>query len=284
MSKIAEFYGFSTLLGEEINWGQVVEKQNCPFLNRKCIKVRKSEPSITIGSCSVFYSDFENPIIICPFRLLENRQIFSDCIHLLTLHQPGNELHILPEISIPGGNVDYFLVSARDGKVKDFVGVELQTMDTTGTVWPERQKLLREKGLEAGEPSSKSFGMNWKMTAKTILIQLHHKVETFETINKHLALVIQDNFLNYIRKEFRFDHLETARIGDPMHIHSYQVSQLPNKQFKLRLQDRYSTDTEGIAELLGLKVSPKVELEEIIKILEARISADTTYLPIKMQI
>lgn len=55
--------------------------------------------------------------------------------------------------------------------------------------------------------SKPQVGMNWKMTAKTILMQLHHKVETFEHVNKHLALVIQDFFVDYMRKQFRFDHI-----------------------------------------------------------------------------
>ena len=108
-------------------------------------------------------------------------------MHLLTLHEPGNELHIVPELSIPGGSIDYFLVSAKKGSVKDFVGIELQTLDTTGTVWPERQRFLKAQGMRVQKrdtDSPKPFGMNWKMTAKTTMIQLHHKVETFE----HLAL------------------------------------------------------------------------------------------------
>lgn len=47
--------------------------------------------------------------------------------------------------------MDYFLVSAKDGKLKDFTGIELQTMDTTGTVWPERQRLLKELGFQLDE-------------------------------------------------------------------------------------------------------------------------------------
>jgi len=86
-----------------------------------------------IGTCTVNYGKENRPIIICPHRLLERRQIFTDCIHLLTLHEPGNEFHIVP-VSIPGGSVDYFLASAHRRKVKDFVGIELQTLDTTGTV------------------------------------------------------------------------------------------------------------------------------------------------------
>ena len=43
---------------------------------------------------------------------------------------------------IPGGNVDHLLVAARRRKVKDFLGIEFQTRDTAGTVWPERQRFL----------------------------------------------------------------------------------------------------------------------------------------------
>ncbi|MGV2391062.1 MAG UNVERIFIED_CONTAM: hypothetical protein LVR29_31535 [Microcystis novacekii LVE1205-3] len=87
----------------------------------------------------------------------------------MTSHEPGNELHIVSEVSIPGGSVDYFLVSAKDDKVKDFVGIELQTLDTTGTVRPERQRLLKELGIprsDDSEDSKKSFGMNWKNDSK----------------------------------------------------------------------------------------------------------------------
>jgi len=126
----------------------------------------------------VQYGKEKRDVIICPHRLLERKQIFIDCLHLLTSHTPGNELHLIPEVSIPGGSVDYFLVSTDSNrKVKDFVGIELQTMDTTGTIWPERELTLKEMGLKDVEViDNKSYGMNWKMTAKTILVQLHHKI------------------------------------------------------------------------------------------------------------
>jgi hypothetical protein len=49
--------------------------------------------------------------VICPYRFLERRVIFADCLGLIR-HEAGDELHVVPEISIPGGSVDYFLVSA----------------------------------------------------------------------------------------------------------------------------------------------------------------------------
>ena len=278
MNNVLELYGSPTSSTDSGAWNEIVHRQECPFLGRTCLKTRKSYPEATIGSCSVLHGRSAKQVIICPHRFLERRQVFIDCIHLLTLHEPGNELHICQEVAIPGGSVDYFLVSARNGKVRDFVGIELQSFDTTGTVWPHRQRFLAEHGLLDGVaslPASKPFGMNWKMTAKTTLIQLHHKVETFEHINKHLVLVIQDHFLDYMRRAFRFSKLVDARLGDSAHFHAYQLVGEPDGSLRLQLVSRLSTDSDGIAESLGLKASQRVELDEIVRSLEARISDKT---------
>tara|TARA_B100000519_G_C14258826_1_gene446490 strand:- start:2223 stop:2765 length:543 start_codon:yes stop_codon:yes gene_type:complete len=179
--------------------------------------------------------------------------------------------------------VDYFLVSASGDKVKDFVGIELQTLDTTGTVWPERQRLLRDLGIERAddaENSNKPFGMNWKMTAKTILVQMHHKLLTFEHVNRKLVLVVQDKLLEYMEREFNFDHLNRpASIGDAMHFHSYSLSQKDDGDFRLQLDTRLSTDEAGIATCLGLQAEARVELEQIITALEKKISDATLFTP-----
>jgi hypothetical protein len=276
MSKIAELYGIST--ASDADWPTIIAAQPCPFLQRKCLKNRKSEPEITIGSCTVAAGKQGANIMICPFRLLERRQIFTDCVHLLTLYEPGNELHIVPELAVPGGSIDYCLVSVRHAKAIDFVGIELQTLDTTGTVWPERQRFLHQHGIrvkKVARTSLKPFGLNWKMTAKTILVQLHHKIQTFEHVSKHLVLVAQDCLTAYMKKEFSFDHLEAARLGDPMHFHSYSLDENEEGALRLQLGERSSTNTQGIAKCLGLQGEPNVELDEILKRLEAKISSQT---------
>src|SRR6202011_2350960 len=101
--------------------------------------------------------------------------------------------------------------------------IELQTLDTTGTVWPERQRFLRTQGhvvRRKDVKSGKPFGMNWKMSAKTILVQLNHKIETFEHLSKHFVLVLQDQLLDYMRREFAFNHILGQRDGDPMQFHA----------------------------------------------------------------
>lgn len=283
MSKIIELFG-KPKNQTELDWIDIVHSQHCPYLQKRCIKVRKSQPDISIGTCSVMYGKKTIPIIICPHRLLERKQVFIDCLHLLTSHEPGNELHVIPEVSIPGGNVDYFLVSTLNNKVRDFVGIELQALDTTGTVWPERQRLIEELGVpteDSQSESKKTFGINWKMTAKTILIQLHHKIETFEEINKKLVLVIQDCFLDYIQREFNFSHVShQAQLGDSMHIHAYRMNTQADQSLRLALDSRLSTDVVGIARCLGLQAEASIELEQIIKTLESKISTSTLFTPV----
>ncbi|HUY88228.1 MAG TPA: NotI family restriction endonuclease [Pirellulales bacterium] len=276
MSKIFELYGVP--VDSTAPWSRIVAGQQCPFLQRKCLKNRKSEPEITIGTCSVVAGKRGAKIMICPFRLLERRQIFTDCLHLLTLHQPGNELHIVPELSVPGGSVDYCLASVRGGKVVDFTGIELQTLDTTGTVWPERQRFLHKHGIrvtKAARTSSKPFGLNWKMTAKTILVQLHHKIQTFQHVSKHLVLIAQDCLFAYMRNEFSFGHVEQARLGDPMHFHLYSLEENDQRETRMQLRERWSTDAGGIAKCLGLQGEANVELEDILLQIEAKISTQT---------
>lgn len=279
--RISELFTISTHK-TGINWDSVVKASHCSYLGRTCIKNRKSRPDIAIGTCTVGYDGSTiRDVIICPHRLLERKQIFTDCYHLLTLHEPGNEYHKLGEISVPGGNVDYVLISAKvvggKRKVVDFVGIELQTLDTTGTVWPERERFLNSVGVAVDSDdvkNTKSYGMNWKMTAKTILVQLHHKIKTFEHLGKHFVLVMQDHLLEYMEKEFDFSCIRPASIGDSMHFHSYSLNKAADHYY-LQLTSRKSTDSDGIAVCLGQKADPKVELAEIVKTLESSLSDDS---------
>lgn len=275
MSGVVELFGLATSGRAEPDWQTVVRRQVCPFVDRRCFKVRKSMPEVSIGTCTVLHGG--GPVVICPIRMLERRQVLTDCLHLLTGHEPGNELHVVPEVGVPGGNIDYVLASARDGRVRDFVGIELQTLDTTGTVWPVRQRFLASQGVPVAAKdlsSVRPYGMNWKMTAKTILVQLHHKVQTFESVNKHLVLVLQDRLLSYMQGEFSFRHLNQPRVADPMHFHAYSMAAVPGGH-RLSLASRLSTDTAGIAVCLGLQGETRIELDVIVRLIEQKIGPPT---------
>jgi hypothetical protein len=282
MNKVVELYGKPTT-EVSFDWESIVKTQECPFIGRRCVKNRKSQPEKTIGVCAVLHGsgDLQTSAIICPHRLLECRRIFMDCIHLLALHKPGNDFHIIPEFSVPGGSVDYCLVSAQGDKVVDFVGIELQTLDTTGSTWPVRQQFLQQVGVCS--PAQKAVkgtavGINWKMTAKTILVQIHHKVHTFEAVGKHLAVVVQDCLSDYFSREFQFDHVNRPPLmEDAVHFHVYSMGAQNKAGHMLRLSTRCSTDSAGIATCLGLQSDAKVELGDILTRLSSKISKRTLF-------
>lgn len=288
MDKIVELFGVDTR-AQGIDWPSVVEEQLCPFSHKKCFKTRKSEPDISIGTCTVLASLATDagrsmgPVMICPNRLIDRQKIFTDCTHLLTKHQPGNDYHLLSEIKIPGGSLDYVLVSAKGQKAVDFVGIELQTLDTTGSVWPSRMSTLKRLGIPVPVPNSKNYGMNWKMTAKTILVQMHHKAATFATINRHLVLVIQDPLLNYMRREFNFDHFaDPGDVVDTVHFHSYGMQPLGSGQLRsgLSLSTRISTDVAGVERCLGLKSEAAIKETVLLERISAKLTEFTLFSPL----
>lgn len=76
MSNIIELFGKG--VDSEQDWASIVAGQQCPFLGKRCYKVRKSNPEISIGTCSVMYGKDPSPVLICPTRLLQRNQIFID--------------------------------------------------------------------------------------------------------------------------------------------------------------------------------------------------------------
>lgn len=246
----------------------------CPYTGTGCYKTRKSSSQIAIGTCVV---DHEGPIVICPRRMLHGRRVFDDCVPLLREHRADYDLHVVPEVPIEGGNVDYFLVSASRGHVRDYCAIELQTLDTTGTVWPARQRLAASLGVRV-PPSdlaaSGTFGMNWKMTAKTILVQLHHKVDALEAVGKPLVLVVQDRLLGYMRETFSFDHIRGMRAHDPLHLHSYRLD-LGARSSHLELVERLSTTAAGIEKALARRATTAAPTKDLAERLQDRLSPQT---------
>ena len=59
--------------------------------------------------------------------------------------------------------------------VKDFVGIELQTLDSTGTVWPERQRLLKEHGT-AGIATCLGLQVSTKVELEEIVSRLESQI------------------------------------------------------------------------------------------------------------
>jgi hypothetical protein len=81
-----------------------------------------------------------------------------------------------------------------------------------------------------------------------------------------------------MKKEFSFSHLnKTPSVGEPMHFHAYKLEIGDDKNYHIRLHERLSTDSDGIATAMGLMAEAKIELELILKKLESKISEKTLF-------
>lgn len=269
--KPLELFTFAPSILTQAGWQKVLENSYCCYLDKKCDKTRKSQPEISIGTCTVGYAG--NPVIICPHRFLQNRQIFLDAVPILEHHKSTNELYIIPEVSLPGGSVDYFLVSAQNNEIQDYLALEIQALDTTGSVWFSRQKLIRDElGIPVEVPTTdKTYGINWKMTAKTILVQMHHKVETLELLGKKLVLAIQDVFFNYMQREFSTQSLQPPHSGNSAHFHVYNL----NQNFVLELTSQYSTTATGIEQMLGMQKGAEISESFLLQKLKSKMNRST---------
>ncbi len=77
-----------------------------------------------------------------------------------------------------------------------------------------------------------------------------------------------------MRREFAFDHIKGVRDGDPMQFHAYELGK-ESVGYALKLRERISTDTPGIAMWLGLRADTKVELQTMLGQIEAKLPQST---------
>lgn len=172
---------------------EVRRKQECPFLKQECLK--KYADGLHNGACSLKPST-SSPVVCCPIRMYaENYKILSDVaesafgsgIRLVRgvgdAAGDGRDVVVFgkgwgKELRLPtrgkGGRyfVDWILALLdEDRNLKEFVAVEVQTMDTTGTYRPEVESLF--KGVIPERPSE--AGINWENVSKRILPQIIYK-------------------------------------------------------------------------------------------------------------
>jgi len=138
--------------------------------------VRQEKPPHRLpnGVCSVRYGP--EIVALSPRRFLQNDTVFYDIAD--HYFETCSDLLVFPEVSIPGarhlGTFDYVMVRHKplSSEIEDFVAIELQTGQTTGT--GSLVKAL-EDFMQGGEVEGASyrFGLNladiWKRTFTQIL-------------------------------------------------------------------------------------------------------------------
>ena len=245
---------------------QALDTQTCPFLSDECKKPRKSEPQVKVGVCSVGYKgkflDDYRPIVICPYRFLEDRTVFDT---VANLYMPGRDRNVewVSEVSMgAAGSVDYVAVQLdADGTaIEDFLCVEFQAAGTTGTPWPA---VLEFKNSRSFSRNSYSYGINWANEfVKTMMQQVYKKGRVIQNWNRKIIFVVQDVAIEYLRSAVDVSRLREANDDDPIHFVAFGMTWENGAGWKLRHSGSFSTDLDGVNRILGGVMSEDFPTEQ----------------------
>lgn len=228
------------------------QAQYCPYLGRECTKPRKSEPHIKVGICSVGYkgsfADTYKPVIICPFRFLEDivfqsiqERFFPD----------WTQVKWVKEVNMGvSGNVDYVALRIDEDTQEstDFFCVEFQANGTTGSPYGYVKDLLA-----TGEYNSDyTFGLNWANEfMKTMMQQVYKKGNVVTAWGRKIVFVIQDVAMDYLRSAVDTSDLR-CNMDDPVHFMTYREAwDEASSSYKLTPHEWLSADLEGINKILA---------------------------------
>jgi hypothetical protein len=164
----------------------------CPFVDSACNK-RSRLIDYPMGVCSVCYGD--EIIALSPRRFLQDNIVFYDIAD--RYFKTRSDLMVFPEVSIPGarnlGVFDYVMVKHKplSSEIEDFVVIELQTGQTTGTgsLVEALEDFVEGKAVEG---ASYSFGLNLADIWKRTFIQILTKGIVMERWDHNIYWVVQE--------------------------------------------------------------------------------------------
>jgi SOS-response transcriptional repressor LexA len=191
--KIVELFGY--LVDDQSKAAQDARQNGfCPFIKADCTKFFHDRTRS--GVCTIKQTT-KPAVICCPNRLYgDGYQVLRDVAKsafkrdvvlinasdIARVNHDGNQIAVFgkrwgKELRLPrpkeSGNffVDWILARiGLDGKLAEFVAVEVQSIDTTGSYRGEWESLM--SGKPGGENSA---GFNWANVSKRILSQLIYK-------------------------------------------------------------------------------------------------------------
>lgn len=180
---------------------EAAESKICPIINEKCEK--SFNDGVTSGVCSLKPMT-SKPVICCPIRMYaDNHLILLDvsekafgpgfelvpgrealefakskkkgCVAVFGKRW-GGELR-LPQKSGRGGYFVDWVLAKLDaiGALEEFVAVEVQTIDTTGTYRNGFEAMMKDR-----RTIKTTAGLNWENVSKRILPQLIYKGQVLQ--------------------------------------------------------------------------------------------------------
>lgn len=173
----------------------------CPYIKKRCPKRstnlnEEAYPICSLWKNSKFGLDpVRDLICVCPKRFYQVDWLTAVVENCWPFARPANPV-VATEVKMKGfGNVDFVIADrAPDGSIGNFLSVELQAIDITGSVFPAY------KALRAGEqmPKRPTYGFNWDNVYKRYITQLIRKGYFHHHWGTKIVAVIQDQVYQYM--------------------------------------------------------------------------------------
>jgi hypothetical protein len=145
-------------------------------------------------------------VCVCPKRFFE-ADFLHEVVEKCWKGNPPSNPQIAHEVKMDSfGTVDFVIadIDQESKQVLEFLSIELQAVDITGSVEPAYSAVLCNKNLLAEKIS---YGFNWANVRKRYIAQLITKGFYHHHWGTRIISVVQTALYEAIRKDIQFDEL-----------------------------------------------------------------------------
>lgn len=182
----------------------------CPFINSECTK-RAHRLEGPYPVCSVWHRKRAPRLITtCPKRFFQ-ADLVADVLQHCWPGSPPTNPRVAYEVSMEKfGTVDMVIadLDTATGTIREFVSVELQAVDLSGSVEPAYSGVLN-----SAESVEVSYGVNWGNVRKRYIEQLVSKSFYHNRWGTRVIAVMQTPLYDRLRAHIQFDELVIGRPG-----------------------------------------------------------------------
>lgn len=268
---VVEIFGFSPI-DVSSNTRRYWDEAKCPFTKKGCVKYN-SQNDLCYGVCSV--TSTLGDCIVCPNRLYAEEY---SCLKNVALDAFGDDIEIMlyddyldadslygkvvvafgknsgKEVKIGSKlSMDWVLALLINNELKEYVGVEVQSIDTTNN-YRSNWKAYRQLDSSFQDIPKSEHGMNWANVQKRLIPQLIRKTSLFKkskNVKRGFYFILPD----VVFKKFEillgeFNQEVCENNNGILNIHTYDF----NGEVK----------SDGIKEII-LKRSVRIRLEDFVE-------------------
>lgn len=245
------------------------EEYLCPFRDSACSK-RSHSFTGPFPVCSVFRQRKGEelvPIAVCPRRLYA-ADIYNDVIeYCWSGEKPTNPI-VVHEIKMGEvGNVDMVIADLSDdgSMIKNFVSIELQAVDITGTYEPAYTSIVVNSPLERRP----TYNFNYKNVQKRFITQLIDKGFFHHHWGTKIIAVVQDVIYDNLKERINFPEVSLEHSNVVFMRYGMELIETPEgRRYELKLHGiSGTTHNELMMSSFYQKTPPKAEFcKRILKV------------------